>query len=147
HRANGIAAHTDDKEKPFSAAALGDDAAGRYVFVEPAVAEFGAGRGQTFLEAAFGGGKAVEAPQIICREACDTVEFCGKGSVRPVAFAAEPLDLTGGLLESEALLGDLADLVKAAKGVEQIQQRCVGRAELALQRIGLSTEQFSDLFG
>src|SRR5258708_5399912 len=54
--------------------------------------------------------------------------------------------LTAAYTKRKALFGDLANLLKIAESIEQIQQTCVGCPKPALKGIGRRFEQLGDLF-
>ena len=146
HARESVAASLRDEEESAAAAAHADDATGHDLTVEPTHERFAARVRRVFEQTRARGGESFESARDICGEvAARFGEFRLHSALGLQARAFESREFFDGVAAREAPLGDVAHLREGLVGVEQVEQRRVGRAETALQRVGFGFEERGEL--
>src|SRR6185436_12735552 len=145
HRDDLFAEDVQNEKELFPVSAFRNNSARLYVFAQPRLADLGARVRQLVLEARARADQTLKT----ARGAGGQTEFVSfelfiKRVPAAAAISLELRDLLRRLAKSEAFLGDLANLSEIAVGVEKIQKRRIGRAKLALQRIGFRPQKRGD---
>ena len=146
HARESVAATLRDEDESAAAAAHADDSTGHDLAVEPAHERFAARVRRVFEQARARARKSFESARDIGREVAARLgEFRPHSSLGLQARAFESREFFDGVAAREAPLGDVAHLRERLVGVEQVEQRRVGRAELTFERVGFGFEERGEL--
>ena len=142
HAGQSVAAALRDEDEAAAAATDADDATGHDLTVEPAHEGLCARVRRAFQEARARARQALQPARDFRGQVA--VAFGELRTQAPLGLGARPFEAReffGGVAAREAPLGDVAHLREGAVGVEQVEERGVGRAELTLQRVGRRVQE------